>query len=355
MKLKRSAILRHFAIPDTLSYELHPLLQGLIHNTFHVTSEGRSLYILQEVNTKVFKDPEAVMGNIGKALPFLKAVDYHGLDLIPTRAGNTYLNDTDAGCWRMMRFVPGCITYNTTTDPKIAYEAGRIIGRFHALLEAANPIDFAITLPNFLDLAFRKSEFTQALSQAEGARRAKATAAIEQALQLLELPGLSTPPGGPLRVCHNDTKLNNILFSGSSGAALCLIDLDTLMGGYFLYDFGDAVRTIVNTAPEDEKDIEKIRFSKNLFEAFVQGLGRQDKLFYGAELETLANGAVYMPTLHGLRALTDFLQGDIYYQITYEGQNLDRAVSLLTFAERAHENMAYMEEVLTNHLAPRGA
>ena len=349
------AILRHFAVPEMRSYELHPLQQGLIHNTFYVSGEGRPLYILQQVNTKVFRDPAAVMGNIGKALPLLQAADYHGLDLIATRGGDSYLDDEEAGCWRMMRFVPGCVTYNTTTDPKIACEAGRIIGRFHGLLEAANPADFATTLPYFLDLSFRKSEFTEALSQATGPRRDRASAAIEQAGALLELPGLSTQPAGPIRVCHNDTKLNNILFSGTTGAALCLIDLDTLMGGHFLYDFGDAVRTIVNTAPEDEKDTGKIRFSKSLFEAFVKGLALQKELLYPKELDTLPDGAVYMPTLHGLRALTDYLAGDIYYHTTYEGQNLDRAVSLLTFAQRAHENIGYMHDKLNASLSPKQA
>ena len=151
-------------------------------------------------------------------------------------------------------------------------------------------------------------------------------------------------PKLPVRLCHNDTKLNNILFSKTNNKALCLIDLDTLMKGYFFYDFGDAARTIANTAAEDEKDLNKITFNKELFSAFIDGLKNSTRFLSASELKTLPLGVVFMPFIHGLRALTDYLNGNIYYQVAYENQNLDRCLSLFNFAEKAYAEIDFISK-----------
>ncbi|MGB3150242.1 MAG: phosphotransferase, partial [Maribacter sp.] len=158
----------------------------------------------------------------------------------------------------------------------------------------------------------------------------------------------------PLRICHNDTKLNNILFSKISGKALCLIDLDTLMKGYFFYDFGDAVRTIANTAPEDERDNNKITFNKSLFSAFIKGLADNGLFLLKEELDSLCFGAVFMPFIHGLRALTDYLNNDRYYKTTYENQNLDRCSSLFNFTQKALDNVPFMEKTIQEYFPSNG-
>ncbi|MCK5677119.1 MAG: phosphotransferase, partial [Flavobacteriaceae bacterium] len=153
----------------------------------------------------------------------------------------------------------------------------------------------------------------------------------------------------PVKVCHNDTKLNNILFS-QENKALCLIDLDTIMKGAFLYDFGDAVRTIVNSAPEDETNLERINFDINLFDAFVEGLKKHKNILNKKEIEHLSLGPVLMPFLHGIRALTDYLENNRYYKVSYETQNLDRCISLFTFSQLALNNQDYMKKIINDQL-----
>ena len=154
----------------------------------------------------------------------------------------------------------------------------------------------------------------------------------------------------PKRLCHNDTKLNNILFSKTTNKALCMIDLDTLMPGLFLYDFGDAIRTIVNPIPENSTDYDAITFDKELFTAFIDGLAPHISFLTKEEKETMALGAVYMPFIHGLRALTDFLNNNTYYKVSYENQNLDRCTNLFTFTNAAFENLDFMNALVIEKL-----
>lgn len=340
-------ILRYFSVSDT-EYTFSTLTQGFINDTFLVFDDGSPRYILQRINHKVFQNISGVMNNIERALRYLDAPDYGNINLVRTKAGHGYLEleDGTSDYWRMMTYIDGSIAHNTTTDAKIAFEAGRIIGKFHLLLEDADIENYVDTIPRFHNLALRKEQFVEALSAAGPEKKGTATPAIEFAGEILTILEKMDFTQLPVRICHNDTKLNNILFSKDTDKALCLIDLDTLMKGYFPYDFGDAVRTIVNTAPEDELDHSKITFEKDLFEAFVEGLATNRSIYSKKEIETLPWGAVLMPFLHGLRALTDFLNGNIYYKVAYENQNLDRCLSLFDFTRKAQMEVDYMEEVV---------
>ena len=341
-------ILNDFNLSDS-QYEASPLTAGLINDTYLLTDAHGPQYILQKVNHNVFPEVPLLMENVGRALLHLKADDYEAVSFLPTAQGRPYLEKA-GHYWRIMKYIPDSTTFNTTADPQIAFEAGRILGRFHALLDPANPTDFKDTLPQFHHLGRRKREFESALESADHKKKQTAEIAIQQARHLLhELQHLNNAEL-PLRVCHNDTKLNNILFLKTEAKALCLIDLDTLMTGYFYYDFGDALRTVVNTAPEDETDFSKICFDEGLFRAFVDGLATNPSFLTDAEKNSLPLGAVFMPFLHGLRALTDYLNNNIYYKVRYENQNLDRCLSLFHFAQKAlgkREMMsAYIQEQL---------
>ena len=407
-------IVRHFSVAEK-DYGFNPLTDGFINDTFLVVDDGRPVYILQRVNHNVFKDIAGVMNNIKRALHYLDAPDYRKITLVATKKGKGYWkaegqtsngNSTDRhsaekplAYWRMLTYIDQSTAHNTTDEPEVAYEAGRIIGKFHQLLAHADAKDFVDTIPRFHDLKLREAQFKSALAAAEAIgksegdnkkasgnnegnwsdektkdgkiiaktaeaddkgtkssenknsqRLAKAAGAISFAEDTLRLLNQIDFSGLPVRICHNDTKLNNILFSKGSGKALCLIDLDTLMKGHFIYDFGDAVRTIANTAPEDEQDHSKITFENRLFEAFVDGLSTNKAIFSSNEIDTMAWGAVLMPFLHGIRALTDYLNGDIYYKVTYENQNLDRCLSLFDFTEKALGIMEYMREVIQTKL-----
>ncbi|MEP2280300.1 phosphotransferase [Maribacter sp.] len=326
-----------------------PLNSGLINDTYLVT-ESEQQYILQKINTQVFKNARILMDNIQFSLPILYANDYAQITFLTTKTGANYLIQNDE-FWRMMTFIPNSTTYNTTTDINTAFEAGRIIGKFHQLLQDVDTNLYKDTLPKFHQLSFRKQEFKQALEIADVEKLNIAELAISKAQYLIkELNNLNTD-NLPIRVCHNDTKLNNILFSKTSKKALCLIDLDTIMKGYFFYDFGDAIRTVVNTAAEDEQNHNLITFNKTLFTSFVDGLSSNGPILTYEEKESLPLGAVFMPFIHGLRALTDFLDNNKYYKVTYENQNLDRCLSLFNFAEKALDKKDFMSAYIQEKLS----
>lgn len=343
MEKQLSAILSKFKVGE-VSYTYQTINNGYINDTYLVLKNEIPVYILQRVNHLVFKNIDGVMNNIASALSVLKSDTYGKIDLIRTKNNQTYHNED--GFWRVMSFIDGTTTFNTTTEQKIAFEAGRIIAEFHRLLQDEEATDYIDTIPLFHDLDLRKNQFNTALKNASQERLAKANTSIDFAKKLMPRLLDFSSKEYPVRVCHMDTKLNNILFSKATQKAVCLIDLDTIMKGHLYHDFGDAIRTIVNTAPEDERNTSKITFDKNLFNAFVDGFLGNSQSFTKAEIASLPLGAVFMPFIHGLRALTDYLSNDIYYKTAYESQNLDRCISLFDFANKALENENYMNNVL---------
>jgi Ser/Thr protein kinase RdoA (MazF antagonist) len=340
--LKR--ILTHFKLGHK-NFDITTLDIGYINDTYSLSENGHPKYVLQRINHTVFENVERLMTNVHKALKSLKAETYSQIKIIPSVKGKSYLSDA-TGYWRVMSFISESTTYNTTTNFEIAFEAGRIVGLFHTLL-AKEPLEhYRDTIPKFHNLELRKMQFLAALAKASTEKKEIAQEAISFAQEMLTKLEVNDISQLPKRICHNDTKLNNILFSKESNKALCLIDLDTLMPGYFLYDFGDAVRTIANTAAEDEQDHDKITFDKNLFEAFIMGLATNNSFLTNEELESLPYGAILMPFLHGIRALTDYLNNNIYYKVTYENQNLDRGLSLFHFTQKAMDHMEYMKKFI---------
>lgn len=347
MEKQLSAILTNFKVSEA-NYTFQTINNGYINDTYLVLQNTIPVYILQRINHLVFKNIDGVMNNIASALSILESNSYGKIELVRTKNNETYHNED--GFWRMMSFIDGTTTYNTTTNPKIAFEAGRIIAEFHNLLQHEKTTDYIDTIPKFHDLELRKNQFNSALENANTNRFTKASKSIEFATkQLPRLLEFSTKEY-PVRVCHMDTKLNNILFSKTDQKAVCLIDLDTIMKGHLYHDFGDAIRTIVNTAPEDERNTDKITFNRDLFNAFTDGLFSTSLNFTQTEIESLALGSIFMPFIHGLRALTDYLSNDVYYKTAYENQNLDRCISLFNFAEKALASEDYMNEILTEKL-----
>lgn len=341
-------ILYQFQIPDA-DYEFEIISNGFINDTYLVSKNSEPTYILQKINTTVFTEVDSLMHNLDLVLPLLKNDTYSEVKLVKTNSGKSFTQTESNHVWRLMTFIKNSIVYNTTTNPKIAYEAGRIVGLFHQLLNEFNPKLLKDTLPKFHNVSYRYDQFKEALTNAKPENIKKAKKAIyfvQNNISTLLNINVEVLPN---KVCHNDTKLNNILFS-KSDKALCLIDLDTIMQGTFLYDFGDAVRTIANTAAEDEKDLKVINFTNDLFDAFVDGLSGQGDFLSQKEKELLPLGVVLMPFLHGIRALTDYLENNKYYKVTYDNQNLDRSFSLFTFAQLALDNQDYMKNTILNKL-----
>lgn len=347
------AVLPYFAI-ERRDYKIQTINQGYINDTYLLLQDDDPCYILQRLNARVLSNIDIMMQNIHYVLPFLNDDNYHQISLINTVEGKPYLKLSESECWRIITMVPNSIAFNTIRNETIAAEAGRIIGKFHSLLEDASIDKIKDSIPGFHDLSLRIRQFEEALESATPDRLKNASKAILIAQKTLNELRLYDPGNLPVRICHNDTKLNNILFDKTDKRALCLIDLDTIMKGYFHYDFGDAVRTIVNTVEEDEKDLNKITFNKRLFEAFIDGLCVNSKFWTEAEIQYLPLGVKIMPFMHGIRALTDYLHGNIYYKVTYENQNLDRSLSLFTFTRKASEHMEYMQEIIAKKFKRTG-
>jgi len=344
-------LLGNFQI-DRKTYRFQEINQGYINDTYLVLDQNTPLYILQRVNQNVFKDIKGIMQNIDNVFGLLVDREYTPITLFKTNTGLSYHDQESVGYWRLMTYINDSTAYNNAPDEKIAFEAGKMVGKFHQLLANAALDEYVDTMPRFHDLSLREKQFEDSLIGAKKEKLEISGEAIAFAKSTLEKLRVINNGKLPLRVCHNDTKLNNILFSKDHHKALCLIDLDTIMKGYFYYDFGDAIRTIANRAEEDEQDHSKITFEKPLFEAFIDGLESNGAFLHEEELDTLAWGAVFMPFIHGLRALTDYLNDNIYYKVSYENQNLDRCLSLFYFSNKALQEIGYMDKTIRERLTP---
>lgn len=342
------SILRNFQIPD-LTYEFEIISNGFINDTYLVSNNGDPIYILQRINTNVFTNINSLIKNLDLVLPLLQHNNYETITLAKTDSGESFYNEGASNVWRLMTFIKDSIVFNTTTDPEIAFEAGRIIGLFHKILDNFEVDQLEDTLPRFHSITLRHDQFKEVYERAEKERIISAQKAITFVEENISMLKKINADELPIKVCHNDTKLNNILFSKNK-KSLCLIDLDTIMRGTFLYDFGDAIRTIANSAVEDEKDLSIINFSLEMFESFIEGLADNGSFLIQKEKELLPLGAVLMPFLHGIRALTDYLDNNRYYKVSYETQNLDRSYSLFRFAQLAIDNQSQMAGIIAKKL-----
>lgn len=329
---------------------VEPASDGFINDTFKVWIGDKPVYILQRISAGVFGDGVGLMQNLELVLPHLKAEDYTALELVPTPACKSWEPDAHGNAWRMYRFIAGSHTLATASTPEVARESGRIIGRFHQLVSPLNPSDLYITLPRFHDLNWRSEQLESAIRNGIPERIARAESWISVSRTLIETCLAISWADLPIRVCHNDTKLSNILFHSDADKALCLIDLDTLMPGYFLYDVGDAVRTLTNPLPEDHPNWEEISIQMEFFRPFILGIKESGLKLSQSEIETLHIGPILLPLLHGIRALADFLVGDKYYKVAYPDQNLVRARSLLQVAKLTADKMEELQKICTDVL-----
>ena len=343
---KAQYILSQFNI-STKNVSLEPIHQGFINDTFLVLIDTEPYYILQQVNIDVFKNYQGLHHNLEQALLQLHAEDYISIELVKTNNNQPYLY-IDHTVWRLQTYIPDSVAHNFATNSTQAFEAGRILGRFHSLLAQENLENYEETIPNFNHLPFRVSEFEMALKKAKTDRLKLAEKDVVFAKtclpELLEFYNTELP----LRLCHNDTKLNNFLFN-TKDQGLCLVDLDTIMPGYFHYDFGDALRTITSGTIEGEIDHHKIQCNLNYLEAFIKGLKASNLSLTSEEVNLLPLAISLMPFMHGLRALTDYLNGNIYYKVDYETQNLDRCRNLFHIADLGIKHRNSIREIIKKY------
>lgn len=309
---------------------------GHINDTFLCDNSPR--YILQRINSTVFKNPEEVMENIENVTKHLKKKikaaggdpERETLTVVPTVEGENCYKDKNNNYFRMYRFIENSITYEIAEDPIQLYYAGKAFGRFQNMLDDFPADKLHETITDFHNTPERVNQLKAAMKADKSGRLDKIKAEVDFALEYSKYAAYITEAMKegtvPLRVTHNDTKLNNILFDNKSGEGVCVIDLDTVMPGSMLYDFGDAMRFGAASGAEDEKDLEKIWFDTEKFEQFTKGfVGEMRETITEKEIELLPLSVLIMTYECGIRFLADHLNGDVYFKIHRENHNLDRA------------------------------
>ncbi len=303
---------------------------GHIHQTFKV--ESKNNFVLQRVNKNVFTQPEIIASNNRIAYHYLKKKfpDFLFPQAMADQNGNDLFYDEEGFPWRLYPMIENTFTVDEVSTEHEAFEAAKGFGQLTKNLNKIDTSLFKPTLERFHDLAWRYDQFEEALQKAKTETLQAAKNEIAQAKSFLYLVNeynqLIREDSLVLRIMHNDTKVNNILFDTVSRKAVCAIDLDTLMPGYFIYDLGDMVRTFVSPVNEEEKDISKISFRKNIYDALLMGyLSEMGSVLTESEKKSIPFSGMMMTYIMALRMLADFLRGNTYYHITYPEQNLVRA------------------------------
>ncbi len=308
-------------------YTYSEINNGLINKTYLVDSE-QGKYILQCINTGIFKNPEAILHNHLKVNQVLKNEGYprNILEIVPTQKGDYLLKDQENGSWRMTGFIENSVTFLKVPNPETAFEAAQCFSEFYALLNK-NALQLEDTLPGFINFEKRISDYKTALSQADVHRKEKSKSEIDFVNEWMDLPEkwirLDKEGILPKRAIHADPKISNILFN-TENQAIAVIDLDTMMTSTLLYDFGDMIRSYTNLTNEDDaQQIEN--YSPEIYQAVREGfLTHLKNILTPIEIENLDYAAQVVIFIQAVRFLTDYLNGDVYYAVKHENHNLDR-------------------------------
>ena len=347
--------LRSFCLgSDVVSCTPHG--DGHINSTQLVTDSGGRRYILQRINTHVFRDVEALMENIRLVTDFLRcdSETCRTLTLVPTCDGSYYV-ENEYGCWRMYHYVEDSLCLQLPENDEDFYESAVAFGRFQQALKNFPVEKLHETIPNFHNTPDRYRLFREAIERDPVGRVKEVQPEIDFILSHEETvcrPQHMLEEGIlPIRVTHNDTKLNNVLLDAASRKALCVIDLDTVMPGLSIFDFGDAIRFGAATALEDEQDLSLVTMSLDRFRAFTRGFVRSCPGLTEAELDMLADGARTITLECGMRFLTDYIDGDRYFAIRREGHNLDRCRTQLKLVADMESKWDAMQRIVKEERA----
>jgi len=348
-----------------------PYGSGHINDTYSAVFDQAGTaarYIFQRINHKIFKQPALLMENIQRVTAHLAEkisgeFDFSRrvLTLIPDKNGLAYHVDDEGNYWRVYLFIERAQTYDAVESARQAFEAAKAYGRFQKLLADLPGPRLHDTIPDFHNTPKRFAALEKALNGDVANRARLAKREIEFAMAHRSIASILTDAKLPERVTHNDTKLNNVMLDNSTGEGVCVIDLDTVMPGSALYDFGDMVRTTTSPAKEDECDLSKVKMQFTMFEALVRGyLTSAASFLTQAEKQHLVHAGKVITFETGIRFLADYLAGDIYFKIHREGHNLDRCRTQFKLVESIEEQEDSMNELiesigpetgLTNELA----
>lgn len=343
------ALARRFRISGDIG-RIEPYGSGHINDTYCAAASQAGApvrYILQRINTAIFKDPAALMDNVGRVTTHLAArlarqgaadASRRALTLVPTVEGAPWLRDEEGGAWRVYLFIEGARTFDQIETPAQAEAAARAFGEFQRQLADLPAPRLADTIPNFHHTRARFDTLRAAIEADAHNRAASVRSEIDFALAREPIVDVllraQTSGAIPERVTHNDTKLNNIMLDDATGEGICVIDLDTVMPGLVLYDFGDMCRTATRPTLEDERDLSKVAMMPEMFGALARGyLASAGGFLVPAEIDRLVFSARLIAFEIGIRFLADYLQGDVYFKTHRPGQNADRCRVQFTMVE----------------------
>ena len=363
MKYDFAAIAEKFPLNGKF-YSCEPYGEGHINETFLlITEEGgkQYKYILQRINSKLFTNVEKLMENICKVTEYSREKiaerggnpDRESLTVIKTVDGKNYYFDGE-NYFRVYLFIDKATAYQVVEKPEHFYESAVAFGNFANLLANFDAKSLYEPLPDFHNTVKRFANLEKAIAENKAGRKDEVKAEIEFALARKDMVGkiVEKLASGeiPTKVTHNDTKLNNVLIDDATGKALCVIDLDTIMPGTVCYDFGDSIRFGCNPAAEDEKDLTKVNFDINLFEQYVKGyVSTLKATLTQAEADNLALGAIMMTYECGIRFLSDYLDGDVYFRVKRPEHNLDRTRTQFKLVADMEKNLDKMNAIVAKY------
>lgn len=352
-------IVAHFKTLGEIQ-SISPLGDGLINDTFKVTTVSDSTpdYVLQRINHHIFHNVEMLQNNIEQVTAHIRKklteqketdIDRKVLTLVKTTDGKNNLFDGDS-YWRITLFIPRSRTYTAVT-PEYARYAGKSFGDFQAKL-ADIPVELGETIPDFHNMEFRMKQLREAVAADAAGRVSEVRDLIDElekrADEMCKAERLYREGKLPKRVCHCDTKVNNMLFD-EDGSFLCVIDLDTVMPSFIFSDFGDFMRTAANTGAEDDPDLDRVNFNMDIFRAFTEGYLEGARSFLTPiEIENLPYAAALFPYMQTVRFLADYINGDVYYKISYPEHNLVRSRAQFKLLQSVEAHTPEMKDFIAH-------
>lgn len=351
---KPMEILSHFVTEPKIVV----LRDGHINDTYLTLPHK---YIIQRINTRVFTNFDKLMDNIFSVTEFLKKKivkeggdpERETLTFVKTKDGKNYYTTDDGEVYRAYIYVDDAFSINRVTEPKQLFYTGKAFGKFQNMLSDYPAETLFDVIPDFHNTRKRYNDLKQAIKEDRAGRADSIKEDIEFALSqesYIDIVTNALKDGTlPSRVTHNDTKINNVLFDRDTKEGVCVIDLDTVMSGSMLFDFGDALRIGASTADEDETDLSKVWFDLTCFKQFAKGyLSQCRDILTKSERDLLAFSAKLMTYECGIRFLTDYLNGDVYFKIHREGHNLDRARNQFKLVKDIENKMEEMKNIINN-------
>lgn len=344
-------------IGDDTNVEIKPLGKGHINDSYKVVS-GDKEYVLQRINHHIFKNVPELQNNIQRVTDHIRKklgeqgltdIDRRVLTLIPTKEGALYYKDTTGDYWRVMDFIKESKSYDEI-NPELAYRAGMAFGDFQKMLADLPGEPLFETIPNFHNMEARLETFREAVKANKAGRFDKVAGLVKEiedrAEEMCKPEKLHREGKLLKRINHCDTKVNNILFDNDD-QVLCVVDLDTVMPGYVLSDFGDFIRTGANTGAEDDKNLDNVSVDLAIFEAYAKGYLKNAASFLtDVEIENLAFGAKLLTYMQTVRFFTDYIDGDTYYKIAYPEHNLVRTQAQFKLLQSLEENFEKMQQII---------